>query len=109
MEVTDMANSIRVRHYTRVSSMRKIKDQLRIVARDQNKVFVEPASARKLSPADARKRYGLKPGKGRAYVEFDVESVLLETKRNARHEIDEYFIVGNVDLAQRNPQGFLNF
>jgi len=100
---------VRVRHYTRVSAMRKIIEELRIVARDQNKVFVEKAERKKLSPGDAVETYGLDPGKGMACVEFDVEPELLQFQKNVQLRLDEWFVVGNVDLTNRNPQGYVNF
>ena len=99
---------IRVRHYTRVSAAKKIMSELRIIARDQNKVFVERASARRLSPADAEAKYGLILGKGNAYMEFDVEEDRLKWRKNASIKGDEWYINGNVDLTSRNPTQFLN-
>ncbi len=53
--------------------MRKILADQRIIARDQNNVFVERASSRKLAPTDAERKYGLDPGIANAYMEFDIE------------------------------------
>jgi len=53
--------------------MRTIFREMRTLARDQNCVFVERASARKLSANDATLKYGLARGKGNAFIEFDVE------------------------------------
>ena len=100
---------IRVRHYTRVSSMRKILAEGVIRARDRNMVFVERANARKLSPSDAQAKYGLRPGKANAFIEFDVETELLLCEFNDLSQAYEYSIVGNVDLADRNPEAFFNF
>ena len=100
---------IRVRHYTRVSSMRKILAEGVIRARDQNKVFVEKASSRKLSPADAVVRYGLAQGKGNAYVEFDIEDELLLVSYNPVTRRDEFSIAGDVVLADRNAVALFNF
>lgn len=99
---------IRVRHYTRVSSMKKILEKAVIRARDQNKVFVELASSRKLSPADAEQKYDLDWGKANAYVEFDVEPELLMSRYNTRLKHDEYFIVGNVETKDRDIEAFFN-
>lgn len=100
---------VRVRHYTRVSSMRKIIVEQRVVARDQNKVFVERADRRKLAPRDAEERYGLDQGKANAYVEFDIEPDLLHSQYNPVTRCDESYVVGNVDLSGREPQAFFNF
>jgi hypothetical protein len=100
---------VRVRHYTRVSSMRRIIAELRIVARDQNKVFVELASSRRLPPNDAVAKYRLLPGKGNAYVEFDVEGELLRVRYNPAIKENEHYIDGAVDLAGRNAEAKFNF
>ncbi len=99
---------VRVRHYTRVSSMRRIVAERRLVARDPNKVFVEPASSRRLSPADAADTYGLDEGKGKACVEFDVPEDELKYQWNARFRVAEWFIVGDIELTERNTEAFFN-
>jgi hypothetical protein len=99
---------VRVRHYTRVSAMRKILAEQRIVARDRNRVFVEKASARKLSPADAVLKYLLKFGKGNAYVEFDVLETELKAENNPLLGIEEHWVHGDVNLTGRNAEGFYN-
>ncbi len=88
--------------------MRKILGEQRIVARDQNKVFVELASARKLSPADAEDKYGLSHGKGNAFVEFDIKPKLLKQQYNRRLGIYEYYVIGDVELAERDAEAFFN-
>lgn len=100
---------IRVRHYTRVSAMRKILAEQRIIARDQNKISAERASSRRLSPADAECKYGLDPGKANACVEFDVEIELIEVKYNPRFRTNELLIAGDIDLTGRNVATFLNY
>ena len=88
--------------------MRKIMDRMIIIARDQNRVFVELARARKLSPAEAVERYDLDPGKGNAYIEFDVESQELQSSYNLQAKANEFSIIGDVDLSRRNPEQFVN-
>lgn len=100
---------IRVRHYTRVSSMRKILADGVIRARDQNRVFVEKANSRKLSPAEAVRRYALGPGKGNAHLEFGIEDDRLLTAYNKVTKRDEFFVVGDVSLADRDVEAFFNF
>ena len=97
---------VRARHYSRVSAIKKIIVDLLLVARDQNKVFVELADARRLSPADAEEKYDLGDGKGNGYIEFDIEEERLQRKFNKRLGFDEYFIVGDVDLRNRNAEPF---
>lgn len=100
---------IRVRHYTRVSSMRKILADQKIVARDQNKVFVERADARKLSPRVAESKYGLDKGKGNAYIEFYVRPEELRQKFNRVIKFDEWYLDGDADLTDRSAEAFFNF
>ena len=99
---------IRVRHYTRRSSKERILAEARIVARDQNKIFVERAYTRPLSARDAEARYFLARGKGGAYVEFDVTEAELKTQLNPLTGRSEFFVVGNVLLEARNAHGFDN-
>lgn len=98
----------RVRHYTRVSSMRRILAENMVRARDQNKVFLELANSRPLAPRDVEERYDIDRGKGNAFVEFDADPHELEVKYNERIRLHEYFIVGDVDLADRNAVGAEN-
>ena len=100
---------VKVRHYTRVSSMRKIMAQQRIVAHDQNKIFVERATVRKRSARDVEEKYDLEAGKGNACVEFEVEPELLRVQYNRRLQMDEVFIVGDVDWNGRNAVGLTNY
>src|SRR5260370_20332478 len=94
--------TIRLRHYTRVSSKERILANGRLVAGDQNKVFVERADRKPLSPRVAEATYLLKRGKGNAYVEFDVqpEEVCEQTNRLTGER--ELFVRGDVDLSKRN-------
>ncbi len=98
----------RVRHYTRRGRKDKILAEGRIVARDQNKVFVERAASRRLPPRDAERHYQLERGKGAAYVEFDVEEHELASQYNPSTRLTESFGEGDVLLAGRNPEGFNN-
>ncbi len=100
---------IRLRHYTRVSSMRKILEQQRIVARDQNKVFVERANRKPMAPKDVEDLYQLKHGRGDAYIEFDAREEELGYRYNVRIRDDEWYLLGDVDLAGRAAVGRYNF
>jgi hypothetical protein len=88
--------------------MRKIMAALRIVARDQNKVFVEKSKSRRRAPSDVEAKYQLDIGKAMACVEFDIEEKLLLSQYNRRLRLHEWFIVGNVDLRGRNPMGYFD-
>jgi len=49
--------TIRLRHYTRTSSKERILTEGQIIARDQNKVFVERADPPPLSARQAEAKY----------------------------------------------------
>lgn len=94
---------IRVRHYTRSSRAERILDEQRLRAGVQNKVFVENARRRLLSPRDAEERYKLSPGKGNAVIEFDVDLNELQYQPNPIIRREELYLEGDVDLKNRNP------
>lgn len=100
---------MRVRHYTRVSGMQKIVEEQKVIARDQNKVFVERAGRKPMSPNDAEEHYQLKRGRGDAYVEFDVRDDEVKVQFNARTQLEEFYVVGDVDLTDRAAIGRYNF
>jgi hypothetical protein len=97
-----------LRHYTRTSSRDRILAKGRILARDQHKVFVERASRLPLSPRQAESRYLLKRGKGNACVEFDAMPTEVHEQTNSLTGAVELFLVGDVDVSARHPQGFDN-
>lgn len=88
--------------------MAKILADQKIFARDQNRVFMELARTRKSSAADAEDKYGLHDGRGRAYVEFDIEGERLASRRNPLFDVVEWFVVGDIDLGGRNAVGAKN-
>ena len=100
--------TIRLRHYTRTSSKERILTEGRIIARDQNKVFVERADRPPLSGRQAEAQYLLKRGKGNAYIEFDALHNEVPEQTNHLTGAAEFFLRGDVDLLTRNPQGFDN-
>lgn len=99
---------VRLRHYTRKSSKEKILNDGTIAARDQNKVFVEYADADPYHPRDAETRYGLKRGKGNAYIEFGAEEDEVLEQTNSLTGRKEFYLRGDVDLSDREPEGFDN-
>ena len=101
--------TIRLRHFTRRSSKERILAEERLLARDQNKVFVERADREPLSPREVEARYLLKRGRGNAYVEFDARPEEVYEQVNRLSGGTEFFLRGNVDLSGRNPQGFDNY
>jgi RHS repeat-associated protein len=59
----------RVRHYTNRKGLEGIKESGVIKARDNGRVYVEPAKAKVLNQRDAVKKYQIDRSKGRDYVE----------------------------------------
>ena len=97
--------TIRLRHYTRTSSKERILTEGQIIARDQNKVFVERVDRSPLSARQAEAQYLLKRGKGNAYIEFDALPDEVYEQTNHLTGAAEFFLRGNVDLSTRNPHG----
>jgi ADP-ribosyltransferase of polymorphic toxin system len=97
--------TIRLRHHTRTSSKERILAEGRIIARDQNKVFVERADRPPLSARQAEAKYLLKRGRGNAYIEFDAMSDEVYEQTNHLTGAAEFFLRGTVDLSTRYPQG----
>jgi len=94
---------VRVRHYTRRSSLKKIKEANKIIASDQDRVFAVSKNARLGSPRDIEQRLGIKRGKGEAFVEFDADPSEFERRFNPLTRQDEIVFKGDVDLTNRNP------
>jgi hypothetical protein len=88
--------------------MRKIMTEQRIIAHDQNCVFVDRASARVLPPRIAEEHFGLEPGRGNAYIEFDADDSEIQAQYNLRMRFVELYLVGDVRLHTRNPVGIVN-
>ncbi|MBK9576639.1 MAG: hypothetical protein IPO40_06170 [Fibrobacteres bacterium] len=91
----------RVRHYTNRKGLNGIKEDVVIRARDNNRVYLEPASKKPLSPLDAQEKFQLRPGKGRDYIETDVPNSSIEWVKNPRYGADELTVRG--DLPLLNP------
>ncbi|WP_207725797.1 HYD1 signature containing ADP-ribosyltransferase family protein [Clostridium sp. DJ247] len=87
----------RVRHYTNRKGINGIEQDGSIIAKDNNRVYVEPANKKPLSQIEAETKYQLKPGKGRDYVEFDVPNSQLEWVKNPRYGTPELTIKGGVE------------
>jgi len=99
---------IRVRHYTRTNSMKKIKSDMKIVSGDKGSVFTVNARKKLGSPSDAESRLGIKDGKGNAYIEFDASHGEFAIVENKYTGATEYVFSGDVDLAARNPAFKIN-
>jgi RHS repeat-associated protein len=99
---TTSKDTIRVRHYTNRKGLNGIKNDGKIVGSDNNRVYVEPAKKKPLSPQVAEKNYQLAPGKGRDYLETDVPKSLLEWVKNPRYGTKELTVKGRIPLI--NPK-----
>jgi hypothetical protein len=91
----------RVRHYTSKASALKIMEEGKIKALDQNKVFVTLASKKPISLKEVEEVLGIKRGRGRATIDFDVPTERLERQFNHDMGQWEHVIRGDVDLL--NP------
>ncbi|SFB38152.1 HYD1 signature containing ADP-ribosyltransferase family protein [Clostridium frigidicarnis] len=87
----------RVRHYTNRKGINGIEQDGKIIARDNNRVYVEPANKKPLSQIEAETKYQIKKGKGRDYMEFDVPNSKLEWLKNPRYGTEELTIKGGVE------------
>ncbi len=87
---------IRVRHYTNRKGANAIELTQKILAVDNNRVYVEPANKKPLSQIEAEDKYQIKQGKGRDYVEFDVLESRTEWVKNPRYHREELTIKGDV-------------
>lgn len=99
---TSEESTIRVRHYTNRKGAVGIEESGTILAKDNNRVYVEPASKKPLSQLDAEKKYQIKPGRGRDYIETDVAISRLEWVKNPRYGTPELTVKG--DLPLQNPE-----
>ena len=100
----NLKDIIRVRHYTNSKGLNGIRQSGIIYARDNNRVYLEPAKRKPMSIADAEEFYELKDGRGRNYVEFDVDSSELEWVENPRYHRLELTVKGDVTIE--NPKFF---
>lgn len=94
-------DTIRVRHYTNSKGLKGIEESKVIKATDQNRVFAETAGRKPLGQIQAEARYGLKPGRGRNYVETDVPKSQVSQRYNPSTGANELVVKGNLPLL--NP------
>lgn len=93
--------TVRVRHYTSRTGSKGIEKDGVIVAQDNNRVYLEPAKNKALSPIAAQDKYQINKSKGRDYIEMDVPESTLEWIKNPRYNTMELTIKGSVTLS--NP------
>ena len=92
---------IRFRHYTNDDGLKGIKRDKKIRAKDRNRVHGENARKKPLSPAVAEDKYGIGDGRGKNFVETDVEASRVENYKNPTTKWRELRVKG--DLKLRNP------
>lgn len=95
--LTKTEETTRVRHYTNRKGINGIENDGKIIAKDNNRVYVEPANKKALSQIEAETKYQIKPGKGRDYIEFDVPNSKLEWVKNSRYGVEELTIKGGIE------------
>jgi hypothetical protein len=100
--VASHEKTVRVRHYTNRAGSNGIEKDGVIIARDKDRVFVEPAKNKVLSPLDAQNKYQISRGKGRDYIEIDVPESRLEWIKNPRYNTMELTVKGS--LIIKNPK-----
>jgi hypothetical protein len=93
--------TIRIRHYTNAKGLQGIAKENVILASDQNRVSAESARLDPLSQVQAETKYGLKPGRGRNFVETDVAKSQVSQRFNPMTGANELIIKG--DLPLQNP------
>ncbi|NWE21802.1 RHS domain-containing protein [Pseudomonas sp. P7548] len=95
-------NTVRVRHYTSRKGSKGIEKDGVIFAQDNNRVYLEPAKEKVLSPTGAQEKYQISKNKGRDYIEMDVPESRLEWIKNPRYNTMELTVIGN--LIIKNPK-----
>lgn len=73
----------------------------KIIASDQNKVFLTKAKGKPMSVIDAEQTLGIGRGKGRAVIETDVPADRIITEKNPVTQTLESYVVGDLELS--NP------
>lgn len=91
-------DTTRVRHYTNSKGLKGIKESGTIIAQDNNRVYLEMANKKPLSSREAEEFYQIGRGKGKNYIEFDVDSSLLEWIENPRYHRMELTVKGSVEI-----------
>ncbi len=88
---------IRVRHYTNRKDSNIIEKTQKIIAADNNRIYVELANRKPLSQVEAEDKCQIKRGNRRDYVEFDVQKNKTECIKNPRYHNEKLTIKGDVD------------
>jgi RHS repeat-associated protein len=94
---------VRVRHYTSISSLKKIMAEGIIKSGDKGSVFTVLARGKPGSPRDIEDLLGIGKGRANALIEFDALTDEFALVSNPLTGVLERVFWGNVDLAGRNP------
>lgn len=97
-------NLVRVRHFTNSKGLDGIELDKIIKASDQNRVFTVKAKGKPGSPRDIEEALGIKPGRGRNYIEFDANPNEYKIVKNSLTNAVEYVFDGDVNLTNRNTK-----
>ncbi|MDI6103023.1 polymorphic toxin-type HINT domain-containing protein [Actinoplanes sp. NEAU-A12] len=89
---------IRMRHYTNSKGAAGIQGSGVMKASDQNKVFMLQAKGKPHSPRDAEKKLGIKEGRGRKVIEFDVPKSRVSKRWNAKFGVEEWVADGDLPI-----------
>lgn len=92
---------VRMRHYTSKSGADSIMSDGVIRAGDKGAVFMVPAKGKPMAPKAAEHAFGIKPGRGRSVIEFDVPRAALNSGKNSRTGAAETWVKRDVTLI--NP------
>ena len=93
--------TVRVRHFTSVGNLSKIREGNILVAGDHECVFAVSARDQPPSPRDVEKALGIARGRGNAYIEFDTIPGEFEIRANALTGAREFVFRGDIDLTHR--------
>lgn len=88
----------RVRHYTNRNGLVGIENDGKILALDNNRIYLEPASSKPLSPKEAEIKHQIKKDRGRDHVETDVLDSQLEWIPNPRYGTPELTAKGDLPV-----------
>ncbi|MFK3979015.1 polymorphic toxin-type HINT domain-containing protein [Micromonospora sp. NPDC050397] len=91
--------TVRMRHYTNSKGAAGIVESSVIRASDQNKVFLVPAKGRPMSPRDAEATLGIRTGRGRKVLEFDVPASRVSSRYNSMMGITEWVADGDLFVS----------
>lgn len=89
---------VRVRHYTNRKGSKGIERDGVIMAKDNGRVYVEPAKRKPMNQTQVESNYQIGKGRGRDYVETDVHKDRLEWVDNPRYGTPELTVKGDVNL-----------